>query len=147
MSTRDLLERWRPSAAPGAPSAAGVPADRVAERSAELEPVLGLLADVQAEVDRIRSDTVAEAARRRAAAHEQSRALIREAQRQAHAERSAAAAAAQAAGKESATRILAQAHRDSRSIAERSQARESTLVEQVLGQARDEIAALVEATS
>ena len=41
--TRELLERFRPAGTPGAAGGRGVPVDRVAERSAELEPVLELL--------------------------------------------------------------------------------------------------------
>lgn len=40
----DLLHRFRPIGAPGSASRAGVPADRVAELAAELEPVLEILA-------------------------------------------------------------------------------------------------------
>jgi hypothetical protein len=37
---RDLLYRFRPEGAPGAAAAAGVPADRAAELTAELEPLI-----------------------------------------------------------------------------------------------------------
>ncbi len=141
VSTRDLLERWRPSATPGAPSAAGVPADRVAERSAELEVVLTRLEDVQAEADRIRSDAVAEAARRRAAAHEQGQALVNEAHRRAKAERSAAAAAAHAAGQESAQQIMESAHNEALAMAARARTREPGLLTRIVAQAREEILA------
>lgn len=49
----DFLSRFRPAGAPGAASRAGVPADRAAELSAELEPVLAMLADTDAECARI----------------------------------------------------------------------------------------------
>ena len=144
MSARDILERWRPSATPGAPSAAGVPADRVAERSAELEGVLALLADAQVEVQSIRSAAVAEAARRRAAAKEQGRTLIAEAQRTAQADRSAAAATAHAAGQESAGRIRAQAQLEAESIAELAAARQPALIARVREQACARVAELTE---
>jgi hypothetical protein len=55
---RDVLQRFRPSGAPGAATAAGVPADRAHELAAELEPVFALLADTEREcadiVDRAR---------------------------------------------------------------------------------------------
>ncbi|MFJ8849700.1 hypothetical protein [Streptomyces sp. NPDC102437] len=68
MSLRDFLERFRPAGTPG-PSATGVPADRTAERVAELEPTLTQLMDVQREAARIRAsaDEAAEAVRRDAA--------------------------------------------------------------------------------
>ena len=49
--TRGLLQRFRGAGAPGAASAVGVPADRVAETAAELEPVFARLAPVQAEAE------------------------------------------------------------------------------------------------
>ncbi len=71
MGVRDFLERLRPSGTPGAPSVAGVPADRLAERSTELEAVFALLEDVQAaggpDPARLPSE---EARRRREVAHE-----------------------------------------------------------------------------
>lgn len=54
MSLRDFLERFRPAGTPGA-SATGIPADRMAERAAELEPALARLTDVQQQVARIRA--------------------------------------------------------------------------------------------
>ncbi|MFJ7904684.1 hypothetical protein ACIQ6V_30075 [Streptomyces sp. NPDC096198] len=67
MSLRDFLERFRPAGTPGA-SATGVPADRIAERAAELEPALARLTDVQQQVARIRAaaEETAEALRRNA---------------------------------------------------------------------------------
>ncbi|WNM32134.1 hypothetical protein RKE30_17800 [Streptomyces sp. Li-HN-5-11] len=55
MSLRDFLERFRPTGAPGA-AATGVPADRAAERAAELEPALARLTAVQQEAARIRTE-------------------------------------------------------------------------------------------
>ncbi|WP_435642446.1 hypothetical protein ACR9VJ_02590 [Streptomyces sp. H49] len=68
MSLRDFLERFRPVGTPGA-SATGVPADRTAERAAELEPALARLADVQQEAAQIRAaaEREAEALRQNAA--------------------------------------------------------------------------------
>lgn len=57
----DFLSRFRPAGAPGAASRAGVPADRAAELSAELEPVLALLADTEAECNRIVAQAHAQA--------------------------------------------------------------------------------------
>ena len=63
--SRDILQRFRSAGTPGAATATGVPADRVAELSAELEPVLAQLVSVQQEVSRIRADAHNEAERRR----------------------------------------------------------------------------------
>ena len=46
---RDLLYRFRPSGAPGAATAAGVPVDRTAKLAAELDPVFARLADTEEE--------------------------------------------------------------------------------------------------
>ncbi|MGW3208866.1 hypothetical protein [Streptomyces sp. NPDC001135] len=54
MSLRDFLEGFRPAGTPGAP-ATGVPADRMAERAAELEHALARLTDVQQQAARIRA--------------------------------------------------------------------------------------------
>ncbi|WIY00514.1 hypothetical protein QRX60_41725 [Amycolatopsis mongoliensis] len=53
---RDLLQRFRPAGTPGAASRPGVPADRAAELSRELEPLLALLTGIEAEAGRIRED-------------------------------------------------------------------------------------------
>ncbi|MFD1659217.1 hypothetical protein ACFSL4_13640, partial [Streptomyces caeni] len=60
MSLRDLLARFRPTGTPGA-AATGVPADRTAERAAELEPSLARLTEVQREAARIRAAAEREA--------------------------------------------------------------------------------------
>ncbi len=87
-----ILERLRPVGAPGRAVASGVPADRVTELAAELEPVLARLAAVQQRCDQIRSAAAVEADRRSRAAAEQARQVLIEAQRTAEAERAAAAA-------------------------------------------------------
>ena len=101
--------------------------------------VLSLLAEAQAEADRIRSDAIAEAARRRAAAREQGQALINEAHRRAKAERSAAAAAAHAAGQESAQQIMDSASREAAAMAQRARTREPALIAQIVARARQEM--------
>lgn len=70
----DFLSRFRPAGAPGAASRAGVPADRMAELSAELEPVLAMLAQTDATCTRLvaqareEAGQIADAARAQAAA-------------------------------------------------------------------------------
>jgi hypothetical protein len=91
LRSRDILQRFRPAGTPGAASSSGVPADRVAEASAELEPVLALLADAQEEAARLRADGAREAGRRRQAAAERAGATVLDAHRQAAAERAEAA--------------------------------------------------------
>jgi hypothetical protein len=59
----DFLSRFKPSAAPGSASQAGVPADRAAQLAAELEPVLGMLAPTRERCAAIAADGEQEASR------------------------------------------------------------------------------------
>lgn len=90
--SRDLLQRFRPAGSPGAAATTGVPADRVSEIAAELEPVLALLADVEGETRRIKADARQEAERRRDEARQRARDRVATARREAEAERADAAA-------------------------------------------------------
>lgn len=71
---REFLDRFRPVAAPGAAAPRGVPADRTAELTAELSPVLARLDKVQDDIERMReatarqAETIRETGRREAAA-------------------------------------------------------------------------------
>lgn len=141
MGVRDLLERFRPSGSPGPPAMSGVPADRVTERSVELEPVFALLADVQAEAAQIGADATREAQRRRERAAEQARAILAEAGRLSDAERARAAAAAQGGAAEQVASILSDAQRAAQSLAEQAHARRAELVADVLRRAREELVA------
>jgi vacuolar-type H+-ATPase subunit H len=87
---RDFLDRFRPAGAPGAASRAGIPADRAAERYAELEPVVALLADTHAECGRIVTAARQEAERIMDLARQQVATLAADTQRQAEAVREAA---------------------------------------------------------
>ncbi len=127
-----ILERLRPAGAPGTAAAAGVPADRVAERAAELEPVLARLDPVQARCERLRSDAAAEVARRRRVAAEESRQLLAEARRAAQAERAAAAAAVERAVEAEAAAARLAAERDAAAVRERAASRLDQLVDRVV---------------
>lgn len=65
---RRYLERLRPSGVPGAAAPAGVPVDRIAAATSELEPIFALLADCEDEAAAIRrgADTAAERLQREA---------------------------------------------------------------------------------
>ncbi|MGW2183203.1 hypothetical protein ACWCXX_35175 [Streptomyces sp. NPDC001732] len=123
MGLRNFLERFRPAGTPGA-SATGVPADRTAERTAELEPALARLVDVQREAAQIRAsadeaaaavrrDAAREAAELMAAAREQApelrrqaaESVLREARRDADALRAAGDRAASAVRRQAGERI------------------------------------------
>jgi hypothetical protein len=59
---RDFLYRFRPAGAPGAAAEAGVPIDRTAELTAELEPLFASLARTERECANIRDHAKADAA-------------------------------------------------------------------------------------
>ena len=139
MGVRDFLERLRPSGTPGAPSVAGVPADRLAEHSTELEAVFALLEDVQAHAAGIRLAAEQEAQRRREEACQQADAIVAGARRLADAERSAAAATARAGAAEQARAIADEAQNRAVSIAGESHTRSAALVAAVVEQARAEL--------
>ncbi|WP_220040794.1 hypothetical protein [Streptomyces sp. NTH33] len=104
MSLRDFLARFRPTGTPGA-TVTGVPADRAAERAAELEPPLARLADVQREAARIR-----------AAADREAEVIRQDAVRQAAAIVTAAQAQAPRVRQEAAVPVLRAAQREGRDI-------------------------------
>lgn len=112
---RDFLTRFRPVGTPGAASLRGVPADRVAEREAELGPVLALLAQTQREAGRIRHEAAELAERCRCRARRQADAIVAEARGRAEAERAAAAARA--------TALAADEHRSAEAAATQRAAR------------------------
>jgi vacuolar-type H+-ATPase subunit E/Vma4 len=115
-SVREFLERLRPSGTPGAPSAAGVPVDRMAEVAAELEPVFAALDDAQAEAARIRAEGRQEASRRREQGLEEARSVLDEATRRSGAERADAAALVKARSESVVRDITAAAQRDADGI-------------------------------
>jgi hypothetical protein len=88
----EFLRRFREGGVPGAPSAAGVPSDRVAALEAELAPVFALFEDAEQAADRIAADGARGAELRRAQAAEQTRALVAGARARAAGEQAAAAA-------------------------------------------------------
>ena len=73
---RDLLQRFRPAGTPGAAARRGVPEDRVAGLSAELEQVLTLLSGSVEQARRIRDSGRTAAEQRRRTAIEQAQALV-----------------------------------------------------------------------
>lgn len=88
---RDLLTRLRPAGSPGAASRVGVAVDRVRERSAELEPVVALLAATHAECGRMIAEARREAQQITDEAREQAALAGAQARRDAETARAAAA--------------------------------------------------------
>ena len=73
---RDVLERFRPAGTPGAAGRPGIPADRSADATAELTPVLALLDDAQDEAARTRQAAIERAQEIRRAARRQAAELV-----------------------------------------------------------------------
>jgi len=105
-NVRDILRRFRPAAAPGPAATGGVPADRVAEREAELAPVLALLEDVERECAQLLEAARAAATERRAQGDGQVEAVLAAGRRRADEERAAAAAARRGLADEEAQRVV-----------------------------------------
>ena len=95
---RDVLQRFRPSGAPGAATAAGVPVDRRAELAAELEPVFALLVETERECADILDRARLEEARIRARGAERARGIVAAGRARVEAERAAAAARSRGRG-------------------------------------------------
>ena len=134
--SRDILQRFRPAGTPGAASAAGIPVDRVAEASAELEPVLALLAETQAEASRLRRDAEREAERRRQDAAARATAVVAAAHRQATAERADAALRVSTRVQGESTAALAEAERDAEAVRRAAAERMPAYVDRVLALTR-----------
>jgi hypothetical protein len=130
-SLRDLLQRYRPVGTPGAAARPGVPADRVAESAAELEPVLALLTDTEDEARRIREKARDEARRIREEAARQADDLVAAAHDRAAEVRAQAAAHARAAAAPDGE-LLVEAARE---IARRTQERAAVLMPEYVDRA------------
>jgi hypothetical protein len=127
-----LLRRFRPAGTPGAAARAGVPVDRAAEAATELGPVLGRLAEVQAECARMREQAGRDAHELRERAREQAAGLVAAARERAEGERTELAAQARAkADSESASRVV-EAEEQAAALRERAERRMPSLVARVV---------------
>jgi hypothetical protein len=106
---RELLDRFRPAAAPGAAGPAGVPADRRAAAATELEPVFAALVQVQTAAAAIRREGRDLAARERADAARQAQIIVTEARLRSGSQRADAAMQVHRAAQAELTEILASA--------------------------------------
>jgi len=136
---RAILRRFRPAGAPGAATPGGVPADRVAERDAELSQVFALLEDVQAERVALLAAARDAAGARRAAARSHAEALLLEGRRRADAERAAAAAEVQQELRRELDAAVRDARREAGRIRQMSVARMPQLVSAAEDRMRGEV--------
>ncbi len=112
---RDFLNRFKPATAPGSAALAAVPGDRAAWLAAEIDPVLGMLADTHERCAAIAAEGEQEAARIARGAAESAALIAAEGVSRAASARDAAAREAVAAGRARADAILSAATEAARS--------------------------------
>ncbi|WP_234425938.1 hypothetical protein [Streptomyces kebangsaanensis] len=134
MSLRDFLARFRPTGTPGA-AVAGVPADRAAERAAELEPPLARLADVQREAARIRAEADREAEALRQDAAREAAAIVTAARAQVPRVRQEAAVPVRRAARLEGRDIRSAGDRAAARVYERARERMPALLDRVVADA------------
>lgn len=131
-----FLHRLRIHGVPGAPGAAGVPADRESEVTAELAPIFDLLEDTQRRVAQLVVDGERDAARARARASDQAGRIVADAHAQVEAQRAEAAATTLVQSADECRTVLAEgqaeAERVGRVVVERMPAVRAELVRRVL---------------
>jgi len=115
-SSRGFLDRFRASGTPGAAAGAGVPADRVSERDAELAALLEQLSATEQAAREIRADAHARARSRREAGDAESRRLVAAARRDAESDRRDAAARVAALSEQETLQTLAAASAEAERI-------------------------------
>ena len=140
----EFLRRFREAAVPGAPAAAGAPADREATRDAELLPVFALLEDVERAVDAIEAEGRRQADERRSKAAAEAGAIVAEAHARAAGEQAAASANRLAHADDACAALRRQAAAESARIdacvAQRIPPLVAEVVEKVLEHGRSEVA-------
>lgn len=139
---RDLLQRFRPAGAPGAPAAVGVPVDRRARAELELEPVFVALASAMRTSGEIRRVAAALAEAQIVAASTRAAAIIETADRDAPAEWAAAAAASRRRAAGDREEIRAVAARDAARVRQRCDGALPALVDRALARLLSDVAAL-----
>ena len=133
---RDFLACFRPAGAPGAAARAGVPADRSGELESEVAPVLALLADAEAERDRLISQARNEAARILSSARSAADAIAADAAQRAETVRGQAARQVLTAAREQASRTVEEARKQAAQTDELARQRMPALVSGILGTIR-----------
>jgi hypothetical protein len=139
---RDFLARFRPVGTPGAAASAGVPADRVAEAGAELEPLFAMLADTEAEVDRVRASADQRIAEGNQLAAERAVEVLAQARLRADAERADASAKARALADREAAQELAAAEAQASRIRQSANERMDAQVAEIVAAVREQLEGL-----
>lgn len=129
---RDVLQRFRPVAVPGAPTGGAVPADRASEQAAELAPVFALLDETEAEARAIRVRGDAEAAEIRQEAARRAEAILRDARARAAQEREHAASQARSQAEIDCAALVHLARARAQSLTARAEPRVREYAEQIV---------------
>lgn len=135
-SARELLQRFRPVGTPGAAAPAGVPVDRAAEASRELQPVFDELAATAEEVGRIRQVAAEQARLRRDRAAEEARRFVENARLQAAAARADTATRVLRRAEQETATAVAEARAQAAEIARRAHDRSAGYLRRILAEVR-----------
>jgi len=133
---RDFLTRFRPAGSPGAAARAGVPADRSGELESELATVLALLADTEAERERLITQARRDAEQVVAAAEASAATIADDAAQRARTLREQAARQVMTAAREQAARTAQDAGQQAAQTRELARQRIPGLVSRVVGTIR-----------
>ncbi|MFF3518123.1 hypothetical protein [Streptomyces sp. NPDC002573] len=131
VSLREFLARFRPTGAPGA-AVTGVPADRAAERAAELDGPLMLLTGAQQEAAAIRASANRAAAAIRESAARQAAGIVAAARSRAPQVRQEAATPFRRSAVREAEDLRAAGERAASLVRERARERMTALVDRVV---------------
>lgn len=117
---RNVLLRFRPVGSPGRAAPGGVPAERTAELTAELEPPLTLLEGTEDEARRIREGAAREATEKRRAAERRAREIVEPARSRARETRATSTARVRHEAEAEAAELLAGAEREAAAVRRRA---------------------------
>ena len=132
----DFLTRFRPAGSPGAAERAGGPGDRPSELESEVAPVLALLADTEAERERLITQARRDAEQVVAGAQSAAAVIAADAAQRAEAVREQAARQVMTAAREQAARTVSDARRQAAQTRELTRQRMPVLVNRVVGMIR-----------
>ena len=128
---RDFLMRFRPVGSPGRAAPGGVPADRSAELSAELDPPLSMLEQAEAEARAVSERAVRRAAEVRAEATRQAEEIVEQARARTHDVRVETADRVRREAEAEAAELLASAEHEAAAVRHRIETRMPVLVDRV----------------
>ncbi|MGH3117420.1 MAG: hypothetical protein ACRDPQ_10680 [Nocardioidaceae bacterium] len=133
---RRYLEWLRPSGVPGAAAPAGVPVDRIAAATAELEPIFALLADCEDEAAGIRHGAGTAAERLQKEAEEAAAGLVEDADARVDRLRMETVARVHAAGQAERADMRAAAEREVARVRRQTAEQLPDLVQRVVDRVR-----------